>query len=283
MSYKRKEIIGDCTLYLGDCMKVMQGLDDGLVDLTVTSPPYDNLRTYEDTLMWDFDIFKNIAKEIYRVTKSGGVLVWVVGDSTRNGNESGMSFKQALYFKEIGFNLHDTMIFEKPQACFGSNNCYLQSFEYMFVFSKGKPKTINLIKDRENVRGGKLCSATSTALKPNGQKAVRKTIKTKKYGRRKNIWRIGVGGGKVNHPAVFPEKLASGHIDSWSKDNDIIFDPFLGSGTTAKASVSSGRKFIGIEVVNNYFEMSCERINEAYVQQEKPQPIETVNMFEESK
>jgi len=251
--------------YLGDCLDVMPYIEDGSIDLTITSPPYDNLRTYENDLVWNWDVFTNIAKELYRVTKKGGVVVWVVGDATIKGSETGTSFKQALYFKEIGFNLHDTMIYHKPQACFGSNNCYLQSFEYMFVFSKGKPSSLNLMRDRKNVRSGSE-SMSKQGLSPDGIKSKRIKKKMDEYGKRKNIWEYGVGGGNTGHPAIFPEQLALDHIISWSNPNDVILDPMMGSGTTGKMAKILKRKFIGIEKVPKYFGISTERIQNTKVQ-----------------
>ena len=235
-------------LYNGDCLDVIKTIPNNSVDLTVTSPPYDNLRTYNGNIdQWNFDKFKAIAKELYRVTANGGVIVWVVGDATIKGSETGTSFKQALYFKEIGFNLHDTMIYEKAQACFGSNLCYLQSFEYMFVFSKGKPKTINFIRDRKNVRSG-VESMGMSGLSKDGKKSGRHYKEMKEYGKRKNIWCYGVGGGKTGHPAVFPEQLANDHILSWSNDGDTVLDCFMGSGTTSLAARNLKRNSIGYEI-----------------------------------
>ena len=130
----------------GNCVEIMKEWENNIIDLTITSPPYDNLRDYKGYV---FD-FENIAKQLYRVTKSGGVVVWIVGDATIKGSETGTSFRQALYFKEIGFNLHDTMIYSKAGFQYPATNRYHQTFEYMFIFSKGKPKTFNPIKDRKN-------------------------------------------------------------------------------------------------------------------------------------
>lgn len=243
----------------GDCLEKMKDIPDNSIDLTVTSPPYDDMRSYESTLEWNFNIFKDISNELYRITKDGGVLVWIVGDATINGSETGTSFKHALYFKEIGFNLHDTMIYEKAQSCFGSNKCYLQSFEYMFILSKGKPKTINFIRDRKNKVTG-IQKMSKTALSKDGEKSERIEKELKEYGKRKNIWKYGVGGGKIAHPAIFPEKLAEDHIISWSNEEDIIFDPFMGSGTTGKMAILNNRNFIGIEKVEEYFNIAKERI-----------------------
>lgn len=252
-------------LMLGDCLERMKELSDNTIDLTVTSPPYDNLRTYNGNIdQWSFEKFQAIAKELYRITKDGGVVVWVVGDATIKGSETGTSFRQALWFMECGFNLHDTMIYQKAQACFGSNKCYLQSFEYMFVLSKGKPKTVNLICDRKNKRVG-VESMASSGLSKDGEKSKRVKKEMKEYGRRKNIWEYGVGGGKTGHPAVFPELLANDHIISWSNPGDTVFDPFMGSGTTGKMALLSKRNFIGIELDETYFNIAKTRIERVIV------------------
>ena len=149
------EIYKDINIYNEDCRDTMQRMkEEGVkVDLTVTSCPYDNLRSYHNSSTWNFDIFKEIAQLLYDVTTDGGIVVWVVGDATINGSETGTSFRQALYFMECGFKLHDTMLFEKNSSSFPAKrtgNRYTQIFEYMFVFSKGKPKTAHLICDKEN-------------------------------------------------------------------------------------------------------------------------------------
>ena len=247
-------------LMQGDCLGRMKGIPDGSIDLTVTSPPYDNLRTYNgNNEHWGEHVWKAVFKDLYRITTDGGVVVWVVGDATIKGSETGTSFKQALWAMECGFNLHDTMIYEKAQACFGSNNCYLQAFEYMFILSKGKPKTLNFIRDRENKRSG-VESMSSGGLSVDGVKASRIKKEMKAVGKRKNIWKYGVGGGKTGHPAVFPEALANDHIISWSNEGDTVFDPFMGSGTTGKMAKLVGRKFTGIEIEAEYFDISKERI-----------------------
>ena len=244
-------------VFHGECNGVMQGMADESIDLTVTSPPYDNMRTYKG---YDFD-FEIIAEELFRITKQGGIVVWVVGDATIKGSETGTSFRQALYFKELGFNLHDTMIYEKAQSPFGSNLCYLQSFEYMFIFSKGRPKTLNLIRDRKNKRSG-VESVAAGGLSVDGIKQERKHKELKEYGRRKNIWKYGVGGSKIDHPAIFPEQLAKDHILSWSNEGDIVFDPMCGSGTTLLMAKQNNRHYIGIDIAEEYVELSRKRLLE---------------------
>ena len=245
-------------LMLGDCLERMKEIPDGSVDLTVTSPPYDNLRTYNNSLDWGEHVWKPVLQELFRVTKKGGVVVWVVGDATIKGSETGTSFRQALYAKEIGFNLHDTMIYQKAGtgAC-GSNLCYLQSFEYMFVFSKNKPLTIRKIADHVNKSSGTKCTADRVNKK--GQKRKKERV-VPKMSVRSNIWRYSVGQKNVNHPAIFPEKLANDHIISWSNEGDTVLDCFMGSGTTGKMALLNNRKFIGIEKDAGYFEIAKQRL-----------------------
>jgi len=254
-------------IYNMDCLEGLKLLDDNSIDLTVTSPPYDNLRTYKG-FSWDFE---GVAKELYRVTKDGGVVVWVVGDATIKGSETGTSFKQALYFMECGFNLHDTMIYEKNGAgAVGSNKCYLQNFEYMFVFSKGKINTFNLIYDRENKVVGSMKTNTNRDkfTADNGRKY--REIETKKFGRRFNVWKYEQTSGhdefSKKHPAPFPEQLAQDHILSWSNEGDLVLDPFMGSGTTAKMAKLNNRNYIGFEISKDYCDLAEKRINDQEAQ-----------------
>ena len=235
------------------------------VDLTVTSPPYDNLRNYEDSLQWNEEIWKQVIERLYKITKKGGVVVWVVGDATIKGSETGTSFKQALYFKQVGFNIHDTMIYEKNSSSFPAkknSNRYTQIFEYMFIFSKGKPKC-NLICDKKNKWAGYTNWGNNTQYNKNGELINTNNIKPiPNFSPRNNIWKYVVGfNDKTTHPAVFPEKLVYDHIISWSNEGDVVLDCFMGSGTTGKVAKQLKREFIGIEKVDKYFEMSKKRIN----------------------
>lgn len=245
-------------IYNENCLDTMARLEDGSIDLTVTSPPYDNLRLYNG---YSFD-FEAVAEELYRITKDGGVVVWVVGDATVDGSETGTSFKQALFFKEIGFNIHDTMIYQKHNFSNPSNSRYHQIFEYMFVFSKGKPKTFNPIKDRPNVEAGKIGSwGKNTSRQVDGTMVERKRKVNTEFGMRYNIWRIKTEM-KPLHPAPFPEELVEGHVLSWSNPGDVVYDPFMGSGTTAKVAIETGRKYLGSEISAEYHQISLKRVNQ---------------------
>ena len=252
-------------LYKGDCLEAMDELiDEGVkVDLTITSPPYDNLRTYNDSLDWNESIWKQVIEKLYKITIDGGVVVWVVGDATIKGSETGTSFKQALFFKECGFNLHDTMIWNKGgfTAVGALKTRYAQVFEYMFVFVKGKLKTFNALKDRLNKH------QTGTFLKnkrlaDGNMTEVGKYGKRNKYGQRFNIWELA-NTDRSKHPAVFPEQLANDHILSWSNEGDLVLDPFMGSGTTGVVCKNLNRNFIGIELDPDYFKIAEDRIDAA--------------------
>ena len=253
-------------LHKGDCLEIMKTIPDGSVDITVTSPPYDNLRTYNgNNEQWGFEKFQNIAGELYRVTKDGGVIVWIVNDGTVKGSETGTSFRQALYFKEIGFNLHDTMIWQKDTVTFPDATRYGQNFEYMFVLSKGRPKSINKICDRKNKWAGTKVHGTSRD--PDGttfRKCNHNQTSVKEYGERFNVWQLpGEKQNKTGHPAVFPLPLARDHILSWSNEGDTVLDCFMGSGTTGVACINTGRNFIGIELDEQYYQIAQDRINKA--------------------
>jgi len=259
-------------IYNEDCLVTMANMPENFIDLTITSPPYDNLRSYGDLIPdktnneYTFD-FENIAKNLYRVTKKGGVVVWVVGDATINGSETGTSFKQALFFKDIGFNIHDTMIYMKNNFSNPSSNRYHQIFEYMFVLSKGKPKTFSPIKDRKNIYGGQIGSwGKNTSRLRDGTMGERKKKIIEEYGQRYNVWtyKTSKNGQEddvaYQHPAIFPIQLVKDHIISWSNENDIIYDPFMGSGTTAKAAKDLNRNFLGSEINSDYMEIINSRL-----------------------
>ena len=243
-------------------LETMARMQDNFIDLTVTSPPYDGLRTYNG---YSFP-FEDMAKELYRVTKDGGVVVWVVGDATVKGSESGTSFRQALYFMQCGFNLHDTMIYEKNSSAFPASrngNRYTQIFEYMFVFSKGKPKC-NLIIDKANKWAGFTNWGNNTQYNKEGVLIQTNNIKpVPDFSPRNNIWKYVVGfNDKTGRPAVFPEQLANDHILSWSNENDIVYDPFMGSGTTAKMAIKNNRNWIGSEISEEYCQIIEDRIKD---------------------
>lgn len=255
-------------LMMGDCLEQMKDLPDGSVDLTVTSPPYDNLRTYNgNNDQWGERVWHDVISSLHRVTTDGGVVVWVVGDATIKGSETGTSFKQALHAMECGFNLHDTMIWRKSNFSNPASNRYHQTFEYMFVFSRGKPRTFNGIKDRKNVYSGSLGSyGENTSTQTDGSKKVRIRKQVSEFGMRHNVWDMrttGQDGASKNyaHPAMFPEALAQDHIISWSSEGDTVLDPFMGSGTTGVAAKKLGRDFIGIEMDKAYFKIAEKRIN----------------------
>lgn len=250
-------------IYTGECSELMAELPAGCIDLTVTSPPYDNLRDYNG---YEFP-FEEIAAQLYRVTKPGGVVVWVVADATIDGSETGTSFRQALHFMALGFNLHQTIIYEKDGLPFPPTNRYYNQFEYSFVFARGNVATFNPLMQKNRWAGA---STRPTFRQVDGGQngGDRKRIKDKRP--RGNIWRYTVGHSKstldrfaFEHPATFPEALARDHIRSWSDPGDIVLDPMCGSGTTLKMAHETGRRFIGFDISEEYCELARRRVRGA--------------------
>ena len=258
------------SLHLGDAAQVLKELEPGSVDLCLTSPPYDDLRSYNGAGdSWTFEKFSEIADGLLRVIKPGGVVVWVVSDATVNGSESGTSFKQALYFKDLGFRIHDTMIYQKANPIPQNHNRYEQAFEYMFVFSKGSPRTFNPILVRCLTAGTVVDYSGRTNFDPKQARRVDRKDRfkeTKETKRHINIFKYPVGGGKTGHPAPFPYKLARDMVLTWSNPGDTVLDPFSGSGTTGAVCMKENREFIGCEIVPEFYEMSRKRIEEVLSQ-----------------
>ncbi len=259
------------------CIKGLSKLEDEIIDLCITSPPYDDLREYNQSSIWNFQIFTEVAEQLWRVCKKGAVVVWIVGDSVVKGEETLSSFRQATYFTELGFKLHDTMIYEKNGASFPARrngNRYSQIFEYMFVFSKKtKPKTVNLICDKANRWAGYINFGKATYRDKNGDLVERKQKTVPEFSPRNNIWKYNTGKNYTTkddyafeHPAMFPEKLAEDHILTWSNEGDLVLDPFMGAGTTGKMAILNSREFIGFEIDSAYFEISQRRLKAAIAQ-----------------
>ena len=256
-------------IYLGDCIEIMKQLSDESVDMVLTSPPYDDLKNYNNTCSWTWEVFNSVAENLDRVLKDGGVIIWVVGDKTENGSETGTSFKQALYFKELGLNIHDTMIYRKINYVPLTHNRYEQEFEYMFCFSKGKPKTFNPIKVPCKYAGqehwGRMAyyKDDSDDLTEVKKRAI---SDNKLHG---NIFEYRIGStnetSEFKHPAMFPLELARDMVSSWSNKGDVVLDCMMGAGTTGVACAELYREFIGIELVEKYFEMAKERIKRVSV------------------
>ena len=242
-----------------DCVEFMKSMKENFIDLTVTSPPYDELRDYNG---YSFD-FENIAKQLFRVTKKGGVVIWVVGDKIKKGNKSLTGFKQALYFQQVGFNVHDIMIYRKKNTPFMRSNAYTNCFEFMFVLCKGSPNTFNPLRVKTVRQGKEMLPYNKKADGVN--KKIMAELKTEKT--MTNIWEYAVGyGGSTSdklafkHPAIFPEKLAEDHILSWTNEHDIVFDPMCGSGTTCKMAAVNKRHYIGCDISKEYVELAKKRL-----------------------
>ena len=243
-------------IHCGDNCDLLGQLPRECIDLVVTSPPYDDLRTYGGH-SWDFF---GVAWQLKRVLKPGGVIVWVVADATKDGSETGTSMEQALHFKRLGLNLHDTMIWNKAEMNFPDTTRYYQSWEYMLILSNGAPRACNLLADRENKAFGRLRIGTDRNQDGTTRDSYTKPVK--ETGLRMNLWDVTPekSAMRQDHPAMFPQRLASDHIATWSNPGDLVLDPFSGSGTTAKAAKELGRRFLGLEINPEYCEIAERRI-----------------------
>ena len=242
----------------GDAVEVLgKKVPEDFIDLVVTSPPYENLRNYNG---YSFRADRML-RALFRVMKPGGVCVWVIGDKIKGGR-SLISFDHAFIARECGFTVHDVMIYQKKNTPFMRSNAYTNCYEFMFVFSKGKPKTFNPLKEPTKRNGWE------TAVCNKGPDALNNKVPVKlnKEKTRTNIWQYAVGlGGSTRdkiafqHPAIFPEKLAQDHILSWTNEGDIVLDPMCGSGTTCKMAKQNKRQFIGIDMSEEYIKVAEER------------------------
>lgn len=257
--------------YIESCIETLKNrIPDNSLDLVLTSPPYDDIRSYDNNYCFDFETIATLLSE---KLKKGGVIVWVVGDATINGSETGTSFKQALYFKDkCNLKLHDTMLFMKNTSTFPARRDgkrYTQIFEYMFVLSKGVPKTANLICDKPNKWAGTTNFGQKKDRDKNDNLINKKKFKPiPDFSPRLNIWKYTTGKGfsgsddiAYQHPAIFPEPLAHDHIITWTNEGDVVYDPFAGSGTTLKAAKVLNRNFIGSEINAEYQDIIKKRLD----------------------
>jgi site-specific DNA-methyltransferase (adenine-specific) len=259
-----------------DSIDIIKLLPQNCIDLVVTSPPYDDLRDYKNEIVWNFSKFEELSKELFRIMKPGGIVVWVVGDRTKNGNKSLTSFRQAIHFQNIGFNMYDVIIYEKSGTGPPHPNRYFNAFEYMFILTKGKIKTVNLLRDKKNKWAGHETYSEITRREKDGTLTKKSKKVINEFGIRTNIWRYINGKGfaaeeKIahKHPAIFPEKLVEDHIRTWSNEGDLVLDIFGGSGTTIKAAEKLNRKWIYIDKVKEYCEIASKRMEEAFSKSNK--------------
>lgn len=251
-----------------ECVDGMRALPPASIPLTITSPPYDQTFEYGGHL-WDHEKFMLVARELWRVAMQGGVVSWVVRDQIADGDQSASSFRQALFFKGLGFRLHNTIIIEKQIIRGISRVRYGVAPEFAFVFSKGRPRTINLIEDKENKFGGRHMRFSTRSRDGTKCKTAKALIRP--FGVRGNVWRYTTGSRVTakedyayDHPALMPERLAHDLIVSWSRPGDLVLDPFGGAGTTAKMALLGHRRYLSMEAHRPYHDLAVRRMADAH-------------------
>ncbi len=252
------------TITCCDCVEGMSRLLNDSIPLTVTSPPYDRVRLFAP---WDFE---RVAEELYRVSEPGGVVCWVVQDGFEKGGRTLTSFKQTLHFSRLGFLLWDVLIVVAKSYQLPTKGRYVSLFHYCFVLTKGRPNTVNLLRDKPNKCAGKM-KRTWHRRSPDG--SMRRGLLPQPialYGRRSNVWDYATGFNTTTkdreafaHKALMPEKLARDLIVSFSRPYDVVLDPFAGAGTTAKMAMLTGRRWLGFEIEPEYVALACERLRKA--------------------
>ena len=251
------------SIVLGDCVEGMRSLPPDLVPCTVASPPYGALRHYHGNHQFDFEA---AAAELWRITRPGGVVCWVVREEVVDGSESGEASEQRLFFRDLGFRLHQTIVMERYGSRARSPGRYGESLEYAFILAKGKPATVRLLRDRRNKTAGKLVTATHRY--PDGSYRVQR-YEVDEWGYRKAVWYFAQGMHVATdpvarlHQAPMPEAMAEDLILSYSREGDLIFDPFAGVATTAKMALLNHRNYFGYEINAIYHARGEERLRAA--------------------
>jgi DNA modification methylase len=262
-------------IYNENCLETLSRMSDDVIDMTITSPPYDDLREYNG---YHFPV-REIAEALFAKTAPGGVVIWVIGDRTLNGDETLTSFRHALTFQEVGFKVHDTMIYAKnnpiPSDC---GKRYRQCFEYMFCFSKGQPKTFNPItqniKQEKAFKSFRITKVGRNDLAHDHVAPKERKIDNIFYYGDTEIFYYNVGTSSsedkiaFQHPAIFPEQLVADQINTWSDPGDLVYDCFMGSGTTAKVAEILGRRWFGSEISEEYVKLAESRL-EPYLRDSK--------------
>jgi len=242
--YLNKIILSSC--------ENMKEIPDNSLHLMITSPPYNVSKEYDDDLSLKeyLDILRNAFSETYRVLVNGGRACINVANLGRKPYIPLSDYISNMMI-EIGFNMRGEIIWNKaasasPSTAWGSwqsaaNPILRDVHEYILIFSKGsyrRERTENEISEKNN------------------------TITKEQFMEwTKSIWTMNAESAKrIGHPAPFPEELPNRLIQLYSFTNDIILDPFMGSGTTAIAAIKTKRNYVGYDISSEYIKLANKRI-----------------------
>ena len=283
-------------IYPESNLETMQRIESNSIDMVLTSPPYANARakTYggidaDDYINW----FIPIAKEIYRILKPTGSFILNIGDNTIDGETHLYTFEIPIVLKrEIGFKFIDPLIWHKKTTPPGKfKNRFKDGWEFCFHFSK----TLDIKFNPYAVAEKTTQVSIDRALRHKDTHIMKSTTGSGFNNPNKNLKerrnrQTGSGFGtddnymdslemalpmnviycspetrNMNHSAPFPIEIPVFFIKAFTDENDIIYDPFLGSGTTAEAALRLNRKFIGSEIKTEYVSTANNRIKEHLV------------------
>ncbi len=257
----------DCLLYAGDCLELMKKIDPALVDLTVTSPPYNIGKEYEDPMPLEnyLDWCKDWTSEIHRVTKNQGAF-WL--------NIGYLEIPEKGKAVPIPYLLWDKTPFYFIQEVIWNYGAGVAGRKF---FSPRNEKLLWYVKDQENYVFNLDDIRDKNVKYPNQKKNGK--LKCNPLGKNpSDVWQIPkVTSGanrsskeRMPHPAQFPIALIDRIVKASSNPNEIVLDPFLGSGTSAIVALSNGRKFVGFEINEKYCDLAVERIKQF---KNSPQPV----------
>lgn len=260
-------------IILGHCLEKLKLLPDSSVDLIFTSPPYaDNRRkTYNGTPIKNYvEWFLPISQELFRVLKPHGSFVLNIKERAVNGERQTYVLKLILAMKEQGWLWTEEYIWHKKNSYPGKwPNRFRDAWERCLHFTKGKK--FQMYQEAVMVPMGKWAEKRLSKLSPEDRTRHESKVSSglgrnvsNWVGREKayptNVLYLPTECSNRNHSAAFPIDLPLWFIRLFTQEGDVVLDPFMGSGTTAIASLQTNRHFIGIELKEEYYRLTCQAI-----------------------
>ena len=287
----RKEDYNDKIL-CGDSWAISRSLPSSVAQTIITSPPYFGHRLYSQSIETQHLEFGGeeepkeyitklvtLFNELRRVLQDDGTLWLNLGDTYRSGQLLGIPWRTAIALQDAGWMLRSEIIWNKPNAMPSSvKNRPTLAHEHIFLFSKQPQYFYNAdairephvtFSDKSKMRGGRNHFGKRDGTPEAGKNGGNPNLHTARWdqafhplGRNKRtVWDISLGKFREAHFAVFPPELVETCLLAGSEVGDLVFDPFMGSGTVALAAKQNGRNFLGSELVPEYVKMALNRVS----------------------